>query len=93
MDFNDTDLTYFCKNIWDKNFFNNEGGMGSPDQFSLFIALKNIKPKIIIESGVWNGISTKLIRKVCPKAIIICLDPRPLPDSGYKDSSEKRYTI
>lgn len=86
MNYTNNDLDFFVQNIWDSTFSNNNGGMGAPDMFSLFFALKQIKPKIIIESGVWNGFSTKLIRKTCPNSVIISLDPRNIPSSGYKDS-------
>tara|TARA_B110000037_G_scaffold178746_1_gene204614 strand:+ start:497 stop:1216 length:720 start_codon:yes stop_codon:yes gene_type:complete len=86
--FNEDDINYFIKNIWTNDFINNTGGMGSPDLFSLWIILKKYKPKIVIESGVWNGISTKLIRKVLPNSVIICLDPRNIPNNGYKDDNK-----
>lgn len=66
----------------------NDGGMSSPDMFTLFIALKKIKPALVIESGVWNGWSTKLIRKsVAPDCKIICLDPREIPKEGFRDTN------
>lgn len=94
MDFTHDDLLYFCKNIHDTSFVGNNGGMGSPDLFTLYHSLKKIQPKIVIESGVWNGISTKLIRKTLPDAIIICLDPREIPLYGFRDYNEKtKYYI
>ena len=35
---------------------------------------KKIKPKFVIESGVWKGQSTWLIEKTLPKAKILALD-------------------
>ena len=67
----------------------NNGGMGAPDLFSLWFILKTYNPKVVVESGVWNGISTKLIRKTLPTATIICLDPRNVPVDGYSDTSDK----
>jgi hypothetical protein len=88
MKYTEKDLEYFCNTIWDSGFSNNNGGMGAPDLFSLFFLLQTINPKVIIESGVWNGISTKLIRKVCPDAILYCLDPREIPMNGYRDKNK-----
>ena len=67
----------FLTDIYEPSMSSNKNGMSSPDMFTLFIALKNIKPDIVIESGVWNGWSTNLIRKsVGEDCKIICLDPR-----------------
>jgi hypothetical protein len=91
MDFTFThdDLSNFVQDIWDPSLAGNNGGMGAPDLFSLFVTLKRLQPNVIVESGVWNGISTKLIRKVCPDATIFCLDPRDIPAYGFRDSSPK----
>jgi hypothetical protein len=89
MIFSEEDLKFFINNIWDDSFQNNNGGMASPDMFTLFFTLKQINPKVVIESGVWNGLSTKLIRKTLGlDAIIICLDPREIPPGGYKDNNQ-----
>jgi hypothetical protein len=78
----------FLKDIYEPAMSSNEGGMSSPDMFTLFIALKNIRPDTVIESGVWNGWSTKLIRKsVGEDCKIICLDPRDVPKEGFKDTN------
>lgn len=88
MDFTAEDIDFFVNNIYDNSFSTNNGGMSSPDMFTLFYALKTVKPKVVIESGVWNGLSTKLIRKTLgTEAIIICLDPRDLPSNGYRDNN------
>ena len=88
MDYTDRDLEDFCTNIWDTGFSANNGGMGAPDLFSLYYVLNKIRPKIVIESGVWNGVSTKLIRKVLPDSTILCLDPRKIPETGYIDTNK-----
>jgi hypothetical protein len=92
MNYNTDDINNFLHNIWDESFSNNNGGMGAPDLFSLYCALDKIKPKIVIESGIWNGVSTKLIRKTLPDAIIICLDPREIPQKGFKDPTAIYHT-
>ena len=40
---------------------NNEGGMCDLYLFLFWFILNKYKPKFVIESGVWNGISTQLI--------------------------------
>ena len=86
--FTENDLNYFIENIHSADFINNNGGMGAPDLFSFWYILKTYKPKVVIESGVWNGISTKLIRTTLPESKIICLDPRPIPYYGYTDNNK-----
>ena len=87
MDFNTNDIELFVNTIWCHDFESNNGGMGAPDLFSFWFILKKYQPKVVIESGVWNGISTKLIRKTLPDSKIICLDPRNIPEIGYKDNN------
>jgi hypothetical protein len=87
-DFDEKDLDFFVNSVWDNSFSGNNGGMGAPDLFSLYFVLNKLKPKVVVESGVWNGISTKLIRKVLPESIIICLDPREIPSGGFKDDNK-----
>ena len=73
----------FFENIYEPSFSQNGGGMHSPDMFSLYLTLKMVQPTVVIESGVWKGESTKVIRKTLGKDCkIICLDP----------SRMKRYT-
>jgi len=86
MEFTENDLKMFINNIYSSEFINNNGGMGASDLFSLWFILNKYQPKIVIESGVWNGISTLLIRKTLPNSKIICLDPRNIPKDGYKDN-------
>ena len=87
MEYTENDLIFFINNIYSSEFKNNRGGMGAPDLFSLWFILNKYKPKIVIESGVWNGISTLLIRKTLPDCKIICLDPRDIPEYGYKGNN------
>ena len=87
MEFTEDDLKMFINNIYSSDFKNNNGGMGAPDLFSLWFILNKYQPKVVIESGVWNGISTLLIRKTLPNCKIICLDPRNIPENGYRDNN------
>ena len=87
MEYTENDLKIFMDNIYSSYFDNNNGGMAAPDLFSFWFILNKYQPKIVIESGVWNGISTLLIRKTLPDCKIICLDPRNISPTGYKDKS------
>jgi hypothetical protein len=80
------DLDDFMNNVYFDTLESNDGGMKISDSFSFYFLLKKLRPTIIIESGVWNGLSTKLIRKVLgSNCKIICLDPREIPEYGFKD--------
>ena len=49
--------------------------MRLPHQFAVYTTLRILKPKVLIESGVWRGFVSKLIRKISPDVHIISLDP------------------
>ncbi|MEK9732518.1 MAG: hypothetical protein VW229_04085, partial [Pelagibacteraceae bacterium] len=53
----------------------NKFGIQFPHMFAMYIFLKKIKPKFVVESGVYKGQSTWLIEKVLPKAKLLCIDP------------------
>jgi hypothetical protein len=52
----------------------NTGGMKSPHLFNMFCLLKETKPKLIVESGVWKGQGTWLFEHASPDSDIICFD-------------------
>ena len=52
----------------------NKGGMKIHHMFGLFVLLKKLKPKYIIESGVFKGQGTWLIEKTLPKSKIYSID-------------------
>jgi len=52
----------------------NTGGMKSPHLFNMFCLLKETKPKLIIESGIWKGQGTWLFEHASPESDIICFD-------------------
>jgi hypothetical protein len=52
----------------------NIGGMKAPHMFATWFMVKNLNPDIIVESGVWRGQSTWLLRQACPNAKIISID-------------------
>ena len=57
-----------------KPIVNNDGGMGFNHSFALYCILKENKPSLVVESGVWKGQSTYIIENAVPEAEIICLD-------------------
>jgi hypothetical protein len=55
----------------------NDGGMKSSHMLPAWFILKTLKPKYIIESGVWKGLGTWLFEKASPESKIISIDPNP----------------
>lgn len=55
----------------------NSGGMKSGHMFPSWFIIKKIKPKYIIESGVWKGLGTWFFEKASPESKIISIDPNP----------------
>ena len=53
---------------------NNAGGMLSPHMFLAWFALQALKPKAIIESGVFLGQGTWFFERACPDAQLYCVD-------------------
>lgn len=64
---------------WAENFrsapFVNNNGMAPDTSFYLYYWVREIAPKLIIESGTWRGFSTWVMRQAAPEAKIISLDP------------------
>ncbi len=52
----------------------NRSGMKIEHCYALYCFLKKIKPKIIIESGIWKGQTTWLIKQILKKSIIYSID-------------------
>ena len=55
----------------------NDGGMKSPHMFPSWYIIKKMKPKFIIESGVWKGLGTWFFEQASPDSQIFSLDPNP----------------
>ena len=53
---------------------NNQSGMKIDHCYALFTLLKKIKPKYVIESGVWKGQTTWLIKNVLKNSKIFSID-------------------
>jgi hypothetical protein len=83
-----SDLELFLSDVFFPEILTNDGGMQINDMFSYFFLLKTLKPSTIIESGTWNGWSTKLVRKTLgDECKIICLDPLNVPNNGFNDTN------
>jgi hypothetical protein len=55
----------------------NNGGMRFPHMLNAWYVVKTMKPKFIIESGVWKGLGTWFFEKASPDSQIISIDPNP----------------
>lgn len=55
----------------------NNGGMKSPHMFPAWFVVKTLKPKYLIESGVWKGLGTWFFEQASPETKIISIDPSP----------------
>jgi hypothetical protein len=54
----------------------NNYGMNFPGGLALFVISRCLNPKIIVESGVYRGLSSYLLAKAAPTARIAAFDPR-----------------
>jgi hypothetical protein len=55
----------------------NNGGMKSGHMFPAWYVVKKLKPKYLIESGVWKGLGTWFFEQASPETQIISIDPAP----------------
>lgn len=75
---------------------NNTGGMSFNHQFMLFYCLTLLKPKYVIESGVWRGATTLIIEKCLPDVKLFCIDlfmPKTAHPQGLCYESKKAKYI
>ena len=61
-----------------------KGGNGFNGCLQVYAVARVMQPKVIIESGVFRGQTTWVLRQACPKASIFCFDP-VLDALVYKD--------
>ena len=52
----------------------NTGGSGFHNAFWLYLVARALIPNLIVESGVWKGHSSWLLRQACPNAAILGFD-------------------
>ena len=67
-------LSEFLKIYNNRPIKNNDSGMKIDHCYGIYCLLKKIKPKYVIESGVWKGQTTWLIKQALKKAIIYSID-------------------
>lgn len=65
----------FLKVYSERPIKNNKGGMLSTHMFWTWYVLRQLSPEYIIESGVFKGQGTWIIRQACPKAKVFSIDP------------------
>lgn len=68
------DLEQFAALYQDRPIEDNVGGMNSSHLFPMWYVLRALKPKVVIESGVWRGQGTWFIEQACPDAEVFCID-------------------
>jgi hypothetical protein len=61
----------------------NNYGMNFPGGLALFVITRCLNPKVVIESGVYRGLSSYLLAKAVPMARIAAFDPN-LDDVQYR---------
>ncbi|MFB0492783.1 hypothetical protein ABIE45_005369 [Methylobacterium sp. OAE515] len=66
------------------------GGSGFNGALQLYVAMRALEPDYVIESGVFRGLTTWVIRQACPHARIFCHDP-DLSGLQYRDP-QARYS-
>ena len=66
------------------------GGSGFNGALQLYVAMRALQPDFVVESGVFRGLTTWVIRQACPHARIFCHDP-DLSGLQYRDP-QARYS-
>ena len=85
-----TKLEEFAELYEHRPIASNEGGMRSPHMYLLWFALQKLKPKVVVESGVWFGQGTWFLEKACPNAKLYCIDLN-LNNIRYRSSKAEYF--
>lgn len=67
------------------------GGSGFNGALQLFVLMRALEPDFVIESGVFRGLTTWIIRQARPEAEIFCRDPN-LSRLQYRDPHARYCT-
>lgn len=67
----------------------NRLGMGLNHCFATWFILREMRPRLVVESGVWRGQSTWVIEQAVPDAEVIAIDP--VPEARVYSSRRVRY--
>jgi hypothetical protein len=70
----------------------NDGGMKAPHMLGLWFMLRQLRPKNVIESGVWRGQSTWLIEQALPDAHIFSIDIN-FKNLQYRSARAKYFDV
>lgn len=87
-------MVSFGNGVWNKRpFQDNSGGVSFEGAFYLYEILQHIGPSLVVESGVWRGMTTYIIDSVGSVSNLYCLDPLvSIPDFiKYRSRSAKYY--
>jgi hypothetical protein len=67
------------------------GGNGFNGALQIYAVVRALRPSVIIESGVFRGLTTWLMRQAAPDATILCFDPE-LGNLHYRDGRARYST-
>lgn len=67
------------------------GGNGFNGALQVYAAVRSLRPALIVESGVFRGLTTWLMRQAAPGAAIYCFDP-VLDNLHYRDADARYFT-
>jgi len=85
------DMTLYLQEFLDvykhRPIDDNSGGQKAAQLFYSWYVAKKLKPKVIIESGVFKGQGTWAFEQASPETKLICLDPYLDQWGGYRSST------
>lgn len=67
------------------------GGNGFNGALQVYAVVRALRPAVIVESGVFRGLTTWLMRQAAPEARILCFDPN-LGNLHYRDPAARYAT-
>ncbi|MGU3536666.1 hypothetical protein [Methylobacterium sp. A54F] len=67
------------------------GGSGFNGALQVYVILRAWQPRQVVESGVFRGLTTWVIRQACPQAALFCHDP-DLSGLQYRDPAARYAT-
>ena len=72
-----SELPHFTKVFEKRPYVKNPGGTKFTHQFAVWCAVRKLKPLHIIESGIYQGYLSWMLRQAAPNAQLIFIDPGP----------------
>lgn len=91
------ELSEFAKVYERRPIINNLNGMGFDHSFGLWFIARKLQPTLAIESGIFKGHSTWILRQALPTVPIVAVSPRhpghyAKKSSAYVDSNCQYFT-